>query len=68
MQDDLLSGKPTEVDWINGEIIKLANKIGKEAPINEYLLKCIKQKEKSNSIDVILAKDLKSQLSKLVNK
>ena len=34
MQDDLIAGCPTEVDWINGEVLKLAEQCGRQAPIN----------------------------------
>ncbi len=43
MQDDLIAGRPTEVDWINGEVLKLAEQSGRQAPINARLIALIKQ-------------------------
>tara|TARA_R110002073_G_scaffold329075_2_gene511043 strand:+ start:6210 stop:7217 length:1008 start_codon:yes stop_codon:yes gene_type:complete len=37
MADDLAQRKPTEVDWINGEVVRLAQGIGARAPVNQRL-------------------------------
>ncbi|AOK30434.1 MULTISPECIES: 2-dehydropantoate 2-reductase [Burkholderia] len=37
MSDDLDAGRPTEVDWINGEIVQLAAGLGRMAPVNARL-------------------------------
>jgi 2-dehydropantoate 2-reductase len=37
MSDDLAAGRLTEVAWINGEIVRLAQQLGKHAPINARL-------------------------------
>lgn len=37
MSDDLAAGRATEVDWINGEISRLAQRLGQRAPVNERL-------------------------------
>src|SRR3546814_6074321 len=34
MSDDLADGRETEVDYLNGEVVKLARSLGKEAPVN----------------------------------
>jgi len=41
MWEDLEAGRPTEVDWINGEVVNLALSLGKEAPINETLTELV---------------------------
>jgi 2-dehydropantoate 2-reductase len=46
MWEDLQAGRPTEVDWINGEVIKLAESLGTRAPVNETLVKLMHQQEK----------------------
>jgi hypothetical protein len=33
MSDDLTAGRSTEVDWINGEVVRLAERLGRSAPI-----------------------------------
>ncbi|MGX1785802.1 2-dehydropantoate 2-reductase [Bosea sp. NPDC055332] len=38
MADDLAAGRRTEVDWINGEVVRLAQRLGKSAPVNERLV------------------------------
>ena len=48
MWQSLNRGKPTEVDYINGEIVNLAKKNNLEAPINKKLVELIKEAEKTN--------------------
>ena len=43
MADDLTAGRPPEVQWINGEITMLAEKIGTKAPINARVIQLIEQ-------------------------
>ncbi|WP_175871982.1 2-dehydropantoate 2-reductase [Burkholderia sp. BCC0397] len=37
MSDDLAARRATEVDWINGEIVRLAGRFGAPAPVNARL-------------------------------
>lgn len=37
MSDDLAAGRMTEVDWINGEVVRLAERFGQRAPVNAQL-------------------------------
>uniref|UniRef100_A0A9E7ZRM9 2-dehydropantoate 2-reductase n=1 Tax=Bosea sp. NBC_00436 TaxID=2969620 RepID=A0A9E7ZRM9_9HYPH len=37
MAEDLAAGRPTEVDWINGEVVRLAEGLGRTAPVNARL-------------------------------
>jgi 2-dehydropantoate 2-reductase len=45
MWEDLEAGRRTEVDWLNGEIVRLARSQGREAPVNERLLGLIRAAE-----------------------
>lgn len=45
MADDLASGRRTEVDYINGELVRLADKVGTDAPINRKIVELIRQAE-----------------------
>ena len=45
MADDLASGRKTEVDYINGELVRLAEKLGADAPINRRIVELIRQAE-----------------------
>jgi 2-dehydropantoate 2-reductase len=47
MADDLAAGRPTEVDWINGEIVRLAGRLGRQAPVNERLVALVHAAETS---------------------
>jgi 2-dehydropantoate 2-reductase len=49
MWQSLQRGKQTEIDYINGEIVELAKKHNLEAPINEKLVKLIKEAEKNKT-------------------
>lgn len=45
MADDLRAGRPTEVDYLNGEVVKLARRLGRPAPVNEAIVALIHQAE-----------------------
>jgi 2-dehydropantoate 2-reductase len=45
MADDLRAGRPTEIDFLNGEVVKLARKLGREAPVNSAIVSLVKQAE-----------------------
>ena len=41
LAQDLMAGKKTEIDFLNGEIVRLARSRGREAPINESIVRLI---------------------------
>ncbi len=45
MADDFAAGRPTEIDYLNGEVVKLARKLGKAAPVNEAIVALVRQAE-----------------------
>jgi 2-dehydropantoate 2-reductase len=45
MYDDLARGRPTEVDYLNGEIVQLARKNGADAPLNRRIVELVHQAE-----------------------
>jgi 2-dehydropantoate 2-reductase len=45
MADDLAAGRKTEVDYINGELVKLAERIGADAPVNRKVVELIRKAE-----------------------
>jgi 2-dehydropantoate 2-reductase len=45
MSDDLSQGRKTEVDYINGELVALAERIGAEAPVNRKIVELIRAAE-----------------------
>ncbi len=45
MWEDLMRGRPTEVDYLNGEIVALAKRLGISAPINESIVGLVKEAE-----------------------
>jgi 2-dehydropantoate 2-reductase len=45
MADDLAHGRTTEVDYINGELVGLADHIGAEAPVNRKIVELIRKAE-----------------------
>ncbi|MCG8580198.1 MAG: 2-dehydropantoate 2-reductase [Bacteroidales bacterium] len=38
---DVLEGKPSEIDYQNGTVVKLAEKYGVEVPVNRFIYDCI---------------------------
>lgn len=49
MWEDLSRGKKTEVDFLNGEVVRLARSIGRDAPINARVVALVHQVEKAGS-------------------
>ena len=45
MWEDLEAGRRTEVDWLNGEIVRLAQGLGRAAPVNARLLDLVRAAE-----------------------
>lgn len=45
MADDLKAGRPTEVDFLNGEVVTLAKRLGRRAPVNEAIVALVRQAE-----------------------
>jgi len=46
MWEDLRAGRRTEIDHIQGEIVRLAEKHGVEAPLNRRVMQLIEQAER----------------------
>ncbi|AOJ11052.1 2-dehydropantoate 2-reductase [Burkholderia mayonis] len=49
MSDDLAAGRITEVDWINGEIVHLAERLGRAAPVNARLCALVHDAERAGA-------------------
>ena len=45
MADDLAAGRRTEVDYINGELVALAERLGFEAPVNRGIVELVRAAE-----------------------
>lgn len=45
MSDDLAAGRKTEVDYINGELVELAGKLGSDAPVNRRVVELVHDAE-----------------------
>ncbi len=45
MADDLAQGRPTEVDLLNGEIVRLAGRVGGRAPANALMVRLVREAE-----------------------
>ena len=48
MSDDLAAGRATEIDWINGEVVRLAKRLGQTAPVNERLCELVREAEQAD--------------------
>ncbi|RDJ21051.1 2-dehydropantoate 2-reductase [Bosea caraganae] len=49
MSDDLAAKRATEVDWINGEVLRLAERLGRSAPVNARLRTLVHAAEASDA-------------------
>lgn len=45
MADDLAAGRKTEVDYINGELVALAERLGTQAPVNRAIVSLVRWAE-----------------------
>ncbi|HVF37686.1 MAG TPA: 2-dehydropantoate 2-reductase [Sphingomicrobium sp.] len=45
MADDLAAGRLTEVDYLNGELVRLAGQLGTEAPVNRRVAELVRTAE-----------------------
>jgi len=45
MGDDLAAGRRTEVDYLNGELVRLAERLGLDAPVNRKVVELIRKAE-----------------------
>jgi 2-dehydropantoate 2-reductase len=46
MADDLARGRPTEIDWLQGEVVRLAERLGRAAPVNARLIELVRAAER----------------------
>lgn len=51
MWEDLERGRRTEIDWINGEVVRLADSLHKKAPVNSALIRLIRDAEQGGRRD-----------------
>lgn len=49
MWEDLQAGRRTEVDWIQGEVVRLAAEVGMTAPVNACLVALIREAEQAGT-------------------
>jgi len=51
MWEDLQAGRATEIDWLNGEVVRLAQSLNRTAPVNGKLVALILEAEKGGKRD-----------------
>ncbi len=49
MWEDLSRHRPTEVDYLNGEIVRLAEEVGMDAPFNRRIVQFVREAEAKNA-------------------
>ena len=49
MWEDLEAGRTTEVEWLNGEVVRLAQELGRPAPVNALLRKLVQDAEQGGN-------------------
>ncbi|MDQ8756161.1 2-dehydropantoate 2-reductase [Sphingosinicella sp. LHD-64] len=45
MADDFAAGRATEIEYLNGEVVSLARRLGREAPVNAAIVDLVRQAE-----------------------
>ncbi|WP_336936775.1 2-dehydropantoate 2-reductase [Acinetobacter modestus] len=65
MADDLMAGRKTEIDWINGEIVNLAKHLNLNAPINQKLIQLVKRAELRSEPKAWSGFELKARLEQV---
>ena len=45
MADDLAAGRRTEIDYLNGELVRLAERLGADAPVNRRIVDLVRRAE-----------------------
>ncbi len=55
MWEDLNRGRKTEIDYLNGEILRLAEQIGRPAPVNTAICRLIQQAEAARAPPTLTA-------------
>ncbi|RMF14256.1 MAG: 2-dehydropantoate 2-reductase [Gammaproteobacteria bacterium] len=63
MQADLRSGRLTEVDELNGEIVRLAEALGDAAPVNQALVTAVHEAERAGHFIPIASRDLRKRIT-----
>jgi len=51
MWDDLEAKRPTEIDYLQGEVVALADRLGRTAPVNRKLVELIRAAEAGGKRD-----------------
>ena len=67
MSDDLAAGRTTEIDWINGEVVRLAQQLGQTAPVNQRLCELVRDAEQSKGRPSWSGEALLAELQAAVN-
>lgn len=62
MWEDLQRGRQTEIDFLNGEIVALAQRNGLQAPINAAITRLVKEAEKTKSAPTMSAAELAGRM------
>ena len=51
MWEDLELGRQTEIDWINGEVVRLGQQHGRATPVNSRLVELVREAEQGGRRD-----------------
>jgi 2-dehydropantoate 2-reductase len=62
MWDDLARGRKTEIDALNGEIVRLAERCGRDAPINRAIVALIREAEAAGRPPGLASATLRARL------
>ncbi len=63
MWDDLQIGRPSEIDYLNGEVVRLANHVGTKAPTNEAVIGLVDEAFSAGKSPGLSGKDLLQRVS-----
>lgn len=64
MLDDITLGRPTEIDYINGEVVELAKRLGTNAPVNAALVSLIRDVTSSHEMTRWSGSELRREINR----
>jgi 2-dehydropantoate 2-reductase len=67
LRQDLAHGKPTEVEFVNGEIVRLSESVGGAAPLNSEIVRMVHELERRGAGSFFSRDEVIRRMERIVN-